>query len=219
MADKLHVYENAAIKVTYDASRCIHFAACVRGLPAVFDPRKRPWVAPDEASPDAIADVVERCPTGALHFERKDGGAAEVPDAENSVLVSAHGPIYLRGDLEVMGAYNTVQRRETRLALCRCGQSRNKPYCDGSHTAAKFTDPAVAPATARFASAEEAPAGGTLRIEATANGPLVLRGPLRLMDAQGDVVGRMTRCILCRCGHSKEKPFCDGSHTAAGFTG
>lgn len=219
MAPKLHVYENDAIRVTFDASRCIHFAACVRGLPRVFNPRKRPWVAPDEATPDEIADVVERCPTGALHHERKDGGPAEVPDAENSVLVSANGPVYLRGELEVMGAYNTVARKDTRLALCRCGHSRSKPYCDGSHAAAGFSDPAVAPASARSAPEGEATTGGTLRIEATVNGPLVLRGSLRLMDAQGDVVAHMSRCILCRCGHSKEKPYCDGSHATAGFTG
>jgi len=105
MSDKLHVYENDGIRVTYDARRCVHYAACVRGLPKVFNPRKRPWVAPDEATADEIADVVERCPTGALHHHRLDGGAAEEPDIENSVLVSADGPLYLRGELELMGAY------------------------------------------------------------------------------------------------------------------
>ena len=69
----------------------------MRGLPQVFNPRKRPWVAPDEATADEIADVVERCPTGALHFHRLDGGGAELPDVENSVLVSSDGPLYLRG--------------------------------------------------------------------------------------------------------------------------
>lgn len=219
MSDKLHAYENDRIRVTYDAKRCIHYAACVRGLPKVFDPRKRPWVAPDEATPDQIADVVEGCPTGALHYERLDGGAKELPDVENSVLVSADGPIYVRGELDLMGAFNQVSRHETRMALCRCGASRNKPYCDGSHAAAGFRDPAVSPAGKREPLREDAPVGGPLRIEASQNGPLVLRGNLRLMDAEGEVVAQMTRCILCRCGHSKEKPFCDGSHQTVGFQG
>ena len=219
MSDTLHVYQNDKIRVTYDATLCVHFAACVRGLPQVFDPKQRPWVAPDRAGADEIADVVERCPTGALHYERLDGGAAEEADVENSVLVSTNGPVYVRGELEVMGAYNTVQRRDTRLALCRCGQSRRKPYCDGSHVAAGFRDPAVAPADRREPLRDDAPIGGPLRIEATQNGPAVLRGNLRLMDASGDVVAQMTRCILCRCGHSKEKPFCDGTHQTIGFAG
>lgn len=219
MSDKLHVYESDAIRVTYDAKRCVHYAACVRGLPKVFDPRKRPWVMPDEATADQIADVVERCPTGALHFERKDGGATEQPDVENSVLVSTNGPVYMRGELEVMGAYNRVERRETRAAFCRCGSSKNKPYCDGTHVATGFRDPAVAPADRRQPIDDDAPIGGPLRIEATENGPMVLRGNLRLMDGSGDVVAHMTRCILCRCGHSKEKPFCDGSHQTVGFRG
>jgi len=216
---KLHVYENDAIRVTYDAKRCVHYAACVRGLPKVFDPRKRPWVMPDAAAAEAIAEVVERCPTGALHYQRKDGGAAELPDVENSVLVSTNGPVYVRGELEVMGAYNQVERHETRLALCRCGASSNKPYCDGSHVARGFRDPAVAPADRRQPTSDESPIGGPLRIEATVNGPLVLRGNLRLMDGSGEVVAQMMHCTLCRCGHSKEKPFCDGSHQSAGFQG
>jgi CDGSH-type Zn-finger protein/uncharacterized Fe-S cluster protein YjdI len=218
MSDKLHLYESATIRVTYDPRRCIHYAACVRGLPKVFNPRKRPWVAPDEATADEIADVVERCPTGALHQQRLDGGAAEEPDVENSVLVSADGPLYLRGELELMGAYNRVEQQETRMALCRCGHSRTKPYCDGSHLAAAFTDPAVAPAERRESPKVDAPTGGPLRIEATDNGPIVLRGNLRLMDGTGEVVAQMSRCILCRCGQSKQKPFCDGTHQHVNFT-
>ena len=219
MSDKLHVYENGGIRVTWDAKRCIHYAACVRGLPKVFDPRVRPWVMPDNATPEAIADVVERCPTGALHHQRLDGGPAEQPDLENSVLVSANGPIFVVGDLDLMGAFNRVERKETRAALCRCGLSRNKPFCDNSHVAAGFRDPAVAPPERVEAAKDDAPAGGALRIEASENGPLVLRGNLRLMDGRGEVVARMSRCILCRCGHSKEKPFCDGSHEKVGFKG
>ena len=72
---KIHRYEGKDIVLTYDARRCIHAGECVRGLPAVFDPARRPWVVPDEADPAEVADVVRRCPTGALHFERAGGQA------------------------------------------------------------------------------------------------------------------------------------------------
>ncbi len=215
MSEKPHEYRSDAITVTYDAKRCIHFAACVRGLPRVFDPGSRPWVRPANGEPDVVADVVERCPTGALHYQRHDGGGEEAPDAANSVLVAPNGPIFLRGELELMGPYNAVRLRDTRMALCRCGQSGNKPFCDNSHLRAGFRDPAAAPGD----ETTEEPEGGPLRIEPSVNGPLVLRGPLRLMDGRGRVVAVMQRCILCRCGGSKEKPFCDGSHQANGFTG
>ena len=77
MANKIRRYTSADIDVTYDVKRCIHAAECVRGLPAVFDTKKRPWVQPDKANADTVAEVILRCPSGALHYERKDGGAAE----------------------------------------------------------------------------------------------------------------------------------------------
>ena len=58
MTGKIHRYTSADIDVTYDAKRCIHAAECVRGLPAVFDTQKRPWVQPDNANADAVAEVV-----------------------------------------------------------------------------------------------------------------------------------------------------------------
>ncbi|WP_176719473.1 (4Fe-4S)-binding protein, partial [Rhodohalobacter halophilus] len=65
MESKIHNYENNEIKVSYDVKRCIHAAECVKGLPKVFDPNKKPWIEPDNASAKEIADVIERCPTGA----------------------------------------------------------------------------------------------------------------------------------------------------------
>jgi CDGSH-type Zn-finger protein len=51
------------------------------------------------------------------------------------------------------------------------------------------------------------------------DGPLVVRGPVRLVDATGaEIPVRRSTIALCRCGHSRIKPFCDGTHKAAGFT-
>ncbi|WP_097866360.1 (4Fe-4S)-binding protein [Streptomyces sp. rh34] len=67
-------YEGRSITVTFEAGRCLHAAVCVRGLPEVFDTGRRPWIRPDGADAERLAEVVERCPSGALQYERVDGG-------------------------------------------------------------------------------------------------------------------------------------------------
>jgi uncharacterized Fe-S cluster protein YjdI len=78
MQKRLQTYETPAITVTFDPNRCIHAGDCVRGLPAVFDIRRKRWVRPELASPDEVATQVARCPSGALQFHRPtdDGGGA-----------------------------------------------------------------------------------------------------------------------------------------------
>jgi uncharacterized Fe-S cluster protein YjdI/CDGSH-type Zn-finger protein len=118
-------YEGEHIEVTYDAARCLHAAECVRGMPAVFDTTKRPWIAPDGADAEALAAVIRRCPTGALHYTLRDG-EAEQPSVPTRIRIANGGPLLIEGDLELEG------RRETRAAICRCGKSSNEPYCDRS---------------------------------------------------------------------------------------
>ncbi|MFI9465365.1 (4Fe-4S)-binding protein [Streptomyces xiamenensis] len=67
-------YEGRSITVTFEAARCRHAAECVRGLPEVFDTARRPWIRPDGAEAGRLAEVVRRCPSGALQYERVDGG-------------------------------------------------------------------------------------------------------------------------------------------------
>jgi uncharacterized Fe-S cluster protein YjdI len=118
-------YDGTRIEVTYDARRCLHAAECVRGLPAVFDTTRRPWIDPDAGDPDALAGVIRRCPTGALHYALR-GGEPEQPAVPTRMRVAEGGPLLVAGDLELGG------ERETRAAICRCGQSQNQPYCDRS---------------------------------------------------------------------------------------
>jgi len=208
-----HVFASKDITVTWSKRRCIHAAECVRGLPGVFEPGRKPWVVPESASAEEIAEIIMRCPTGALHFERHDGGAAETPDAENVVRVTRHGPLELRGDLEIGSAAGAVLR-ETRVSLCRCGRSRHKPFCDGSHHPAGFRDPGEVFEGRMGPRVSES---GPLRILARANGPLRLAGPLAIMSADGRVRRAGGEVALCRCGQSRNKPFCDGSHKEAAF--
>jgi len=121
-------YTAPGIDVWFDATRCVHFAECVRGLPDVFQPGRKPWVRPDLDDPNEVARVVRRCPTGALHYRLEDG-----PDEEAKVPTTVHrlstGPLRLRGDLLIQTPAGVV--RDTRAVLCGCWMTANAPFCDG----------------------------------------------------------------------------------------
>jgi uncharacterized Fe-S cluster protein YjdI len=131
-------YRTDEIAVSWEAEYCIHAANCLAGLPHVFDVGRRPWVAIDAASADEIARVVMTCPTGALHYRRLDGGDQESAPEETAVQPRLNGPLFVRGRVKIVDAQGNVVREDTRIALCRCGQSSNKPFCDGTHRAAGF---------------------------------------------------------------------------------
>jgi len=212
MTSKIHRYTSEAIDVTFDAKRCIHAAECVRGLPTVFDRDRRPWAQPGNAGADDVAKVVTRCPTGALHFERNDGGEAEPIAGENIITLVEDGPLYVRGNVEIRAASGETAFKETRLALCRCGASGNKPFCDNSHLQIQFRE-AGGLSTIQAAVAEQ----GSLTVTPLPNGPLLLRGRFEIRSADRQTSYHGTKAELCRCGGSRNKPFCDGTHRRNGF--
>jgi uncharacterized Fe-S cluster protein YjdI/CDGSH-type Zn-finger protein len=120
-------YRGERITVYYNAQRCLHFAECVRGLHDVFDTNARPWIQPENAEADLVAEVVRRCPTGALHYELTDG-----PDEQEHgpIRVEAveRGPLLLRGEMLLQTPAGEL--RDVRAALCRCGLTENEPFCD-----------------------------------------------------------------------------------------
>lgn len=216
MEQKNYTYENDDIKVTYDVKRCIHAKECVKGLSSVFNPKKRPWIQPEEASADKIRNTVERCPTGALHYEMKDHSAEEQKPPFNSITISPDGPVYFRGDLEVRDENENVLLNDTRWALCRCGQSGNKPACDNSHTKANFEAPA---AFDKSSLSEDNPdsTDSKLVLKALKNGPLLVQGHFQMYSESTQPVSCSKNIALCRCGASENKPFCDGTHKEIGF--
>jgi CDGSH-type Zn-finger protein/uncharacterized Fe-S cluster protein YjdI len=209
-------YETDAIRVHWDSVRCIHTAICLRTLPAVFDVDRRPWVDLSGADADAVADAVERCPTGALRYERLDGAAGETPEQPTLVMPVNDGPLLMVGDLEVRTPEGDEIAHEGRLALCRCGLTRNQPFCDNSHRRREWksgptNEPASPPPPPRVASHE--PTTVITRNDAS----LELRGAIRIYHSDGRPLVDAGRVFLCRCGHSANKPFCDTSHERAGF--
>jgi uncharacterized Fe-S cluster protein YjdI/CDGSH-type Zn-finger protein len=141
------VYENADVEVTWEPRFCIHWAACIRGSSRAFNPRRKPWVDVNAESPERIAEIVARCPTGALHARFKDGRPAEVVPEAPAFLPTLDGPMFVRGRIRLLDRAGQVIREDTRVALCRCGHSQNKPFCDDSHYSAGFqsNDPHLGP--------------------------------------------------------------------------
>lgn len=208
MDEKRRRYENDGIAITFNPRRCIHAAECVQNLGSVFDAGRKPWIDPDRGKPGEIADTVHKCPTGALQYERKDGKPNETPDARNTVRVAKNGPVYVRGNIEILSAEGELVHRDTRVALCRCGDSKGKPFCDNTHIDQKFE------AAAGMADRSSAPGTepGALKMTVALNGPILMSGPFAVINDEGEVLFESEKGALCRCGESSNKPFCDGAH-------
>ena len=196
--------------IEFDGELCVHARRCVLSQPGVFRANvEGPWIDPDAASAEALMNVALNCPSGAIRVSRHDGGANEANPKVNTIAVRENGPLALNAEIVLAGA-----PIGTRATLCRCGWSKNKPYCDGSHVAAAFTSTGE-PATTE--SAQLARRNGALTITPYPNGPLGVAGPVEIVSGTGRTVNRLERTALCRCGHSANKPYCDGAHAKVGF--
>ncbi len=191
----------------FDGKKCIHSRNCVLSRPDVFVPNvEGEWIHPENATPEELTELANACPSGAIQFEPTEGARQPLV---NTLHVRENGPYALRAEIHIDG-----QPEGKHLTLCRCGASNNKPYCDGSHTAADFTatgEPAVKdskPLEAR---------DGVVNVSPQPDGPLKVEGNLEICAGTGKTINRTKQCFLCRCGASKNKPYCDGSHVAMGF--
>ena len=214
MSDKqVFDYPGSEIDVQWDGRLCIHIGECGNAAGELFVGGREPWCLPDTTTRSEVREICERCPSGALTYSDKDGTPESAP-AQNTVTVSYNGPLFAHGDLAIEGAPREMRGVRFRAALCRCGQSENKPFCDNSHIQAGFED---------FGSVGERGTGqsaakGPLSIKPLPDGPLLVNGPLSIRASSGRLAWQGDQAALCRCGHSQNKPFCDGSHKKAGFS-
>ncbi len=132
-------YSTDEITVYWDPKRCIHTAICLNALPEVFDTERRPWVTIEGASAAEVRDAIEKCPSGALTYELADG-TREAPCRPTEISVRPNGPLSVRGDFEVTDKDGNVFGVGPRATLCRCGNTRNAPFCDLSHRRVGFLD-------------------------------------------------------------------------------
>ena len=200
----------ALVVLRFEAAKCIHSRGCVLSRPDVFVPNVAgEWIHPDAATPEEIAELALNCPSGAITYERLDGGPQEAPPRVNLIKIRENGPLAVHAELTVAG-----HGPMPRATLCRCGHSKTKPFCDGSHTAAGFV--ATGEPTTQ-ASEPLAVRTGPVTITPAENGPLLVAGCVELVSGTGRTLDRCEKAALCRCGHSANKPYCDGTHRKVGF--
>ncbi|MGH8322716.1 MAG: CDGSH iron-sulfur domain-containing protein, partial [Steroidobacteraceae bacterium] len=208
--DTIEVVPSPEIEIRFQARRCIHSRFCVTGAPKVFLANVQgPWIHPEAMPVERLVEVAQACPSGAIQYSRRDGQLNESAPPVNLATIREAGPYAFRGDLKIDGA-----NAGFRVTLCRCGASKNKPYCDSSHHDIGFT------ATGEPASSKTdmlPVRDGPLAIDPQPNGPLQVRGNLEITSGTGRVVARVETAYLCRCGGSQTKPFCDGTHAKIGF--
>jgi CDGSH-type Zn-finger protein len=132
----------------------------------------------------------------------------------NRVVVKPNGPLVLYGDIRIETADGAVIEQTDNAFLCRCGLSKNKPFCDGEHKRNGFRDPAHIQDDKAEVPETDAPLVVTVRT----NAMLILKGPMRIESEDGKYFTQRNKAALCRCGQSKNKPFCDASHKACGFS-
>jgi CDGSH-type Zn-finger protein/uncharacterized Fe-S cluster protein YjdI len=202
--------------IHFDSSKCIHSRTCVLSHPDVFVPNVvGAWIHPDAQPLEELIRIGQNCPSGAISVVRNGttSGAfvdSNSPPIVNTLRVRENGPLAIEAQLFIRGQ----AQANPRATLCRCGMSQSKPFCDGSHVAAGFVASGE-PATATFEAL--AVRNGALDVQPVPNGPLRVVGSLEVVSGTGRTCNKVSETYLCRCGQSKNKPYCDGSHKAAGF--
>lgn len=137
MSDIIKEYSNDDITVVWQPAKCSHSTVCAKSLSDVFNPNARPWINMQGGDTESIAATVNQCPSGALSI--KDENMDNEADKDSRITMKAfkNGPILISCDASITMPDGTVQQ-VSNPALCRCGASANKPFCDGSHVKQGF---------------------------------------------------------------------------------
>ena len=133
-------YTNEEVTVVWKPKMCIHSTICWKGLNEVFNPKERPWIKMEGSNSEKIIEQVRKCPSGALSYYLNEENSAEEEDkivAESAnmlkVEVTPNGPYLIKTECLIVHSDGREETKTGTVALCRCGSSTNKPYCDGSH--------------------------------------------------------------------------------------
>ena len=143
VVDGVETVRTDRIELKFEGRRCIHARFCVTGAPKVFLANvKGPWIHPEAMPVEAVVEIAHLCPSGAIRYTRLDGGAQEQAPPVNLATVREGGPYAFRAPLMIDG-----EQHGFRATLCRCGASKSKPFCDGSHHAVEFAATGEPPTT------------------------------------------------------------------------
>jgi uncharacterized Fe-S cluster protein YjdI len=135
-------YSNEEVTVFFDNDTCMHSGNCVNSLKSVFNPKGRPWINMQGAPSDEIIKVVKNCPSGALSYKMNSEMSWQKSSQveEVSIKVNKGGPYAIRGRVKIIDKDGTETIKEGPFILCRCGESKTKPFCDNSHRDIEFDD-------------------------------------------------------------------------------
>ena len=131
-------YKNEDITIVWKPKVCIHSAVCFKGLPRVFNPKKKPWVNIEGSSTEAIIAQIDQCPSGALSYVHNSNVELVEETIKTKMEVLTNGPLIVYGTIEVKDKEGNKTLKNKTTAFCRCGHSGNKPFCDGSHVKKEF---------------------------------------------------------------------------------
>lgn len=140
-------YKNKDIIVYWYPDKCAHAATCWRELPEVFDTKKRPWVNVSGSSAEAIIRTIDKCPTNALQYSLPEGSSVDPSIAKGpgskdykidfsqsgTIRVVNEGPLLVQGPNRIYDSKGNLMAEADRFVLCRCGKTKNPPFCDGGH--------------------------------------------------------------------------------------
>lgn len=136
-ADRAKDLGGTGISVSDDRSICAHAGFCGTRLTNI-------WNQVSETAEStvrlAVINQIEKCPSGAITYRLDDSGGTNEPDYPSQVAATNDGPLWVTGEVAVTTSEGTELEKRSRMTLCRCGQSSNKPLCDGSHWEAEFKD-------------------------------------------------------------------------------
>jgi uncharacterized Fe-S cluster protein YjdI len=137
---KTKEYSNDEITVIWKPDLCIHSAECVKGSPEVFKPEERPWIQIENSDSKQIMQTIDKCPSGALSYRTENSEESETQDnGKITIKATKNGPFLIKGVVEIEDSTGEIKLSKGKTtALCRCGASANKPFCDGSHTGVEF---------------------------------------------------------------------------------
>jgi uncharacterized Fe-S cluster protein YjdI len=132
-------YSNDKIVVCWNPDKCMHAGECMRGLPQVFNRESHPWLNIKGADSEEIMKVIDRCPSGALSYKLVDK-ASDPEITTTQIKVTKNGPLLVEGNCVLIDRNGKEDARDMHFALSRCGGSKNKPFCDGTHIKIGFDD-------------------------------------------------------------------------------
>ena len=139
--DKRNEFKGDKITILDNPGVCAHAGYCDGNLKEVFWEHKdgKRIAYPDKASKENVIKVVNMCPSGALSYA-VNGKVYDKQNREPGIIVSKDGPYDVVGSPELKDDIGTKPDSEEHYTLCRCGASKNKPFCDGTHRHIKFKD-------------------------------------------------------------------------------